>query len=207
MSIHRWVRKYSRLLKPYFDEIKINGKDSQLVADEMMVKINDKWAWLWNVMEKDTRYVLASTISETREMGVAKNLFKEAKSKIDGLPMRITTDGMKAYPRAINSAFYRNSYPRVEHFVAPGITHKHHNNLIERHHNTIRSRTKVMRGFRNMQSAIEIMDIWHMHFNCLRPNIALGNSTPSKSAGIEFRNLMDMIWRAHEWHKQHNKSN
>ena len=196
--IYKWIRKYSKMLKRHTDNFKVDGQDTHLNADEMMVQLNGKWVWLWNIISKENRFVLASRFSRTREMGDAKALFKETKSKIYGLPMKITTDGMQAYPRAINSAFYSNTYPRVEHYIAPGITHKHQNNLVERHHNTIRQRTKTMRGFANMESASDIMDLWTVHFNYMRPNAALNGKTPSESAGLGKHNLKEMIEVAYE---------
>jgi transposase-like protein len=206
MAVYRWIRKFSRLLKPYVDSFKINGQDTHLHADEMMVQLKGEWAWLWSVLSRENRFVLASRISRTRDMNDAKALFKEAKGKVKGLPMRVTTDGMMAYPRAINSAFYKNEYPRVEHYVAPGITGRQQNNLIERHHNTIRSRTKTMRGFGEMGSASDIMTMWRIYFNYLRPNMALDGKTPAESAGLGSRNLLELIGEAYEWNRGYKES-
>lgn len=198
MCIYRWIRKYSRMLKRHADSFVVNGQDAHLNADEMMVQLNGRWVWLWNIIERENRFVLASRFSNTREMVDAKALFREAKSKMDGLPMRITTDGMPAYPRAIRGSFQQNRYPRVEHFQAPGITARRHNNLVERHHNTIRQRIKTMRGFHEMGSASDIMNMWHVYFNYMRPNAALNGKTPSESAGLGKHDLREMIEVAYE---------
>lgn len=197
MAIYRWVRKYSKMLKGYTDRFRVNGQDVSLYADEMMVQMRGRWVWLWNIIAKENRFLLASRMSEVRDMNDAKALFREAKGKIDGLPMRVTTDGMMAYPRAVRSTFPSRSYPHVEHYVAPGITHYRQNNLVERHHNTVRARTKTMRGFGEMGSASDIMDMWQVFYNFLRPNMALGGKTPAESAGIGKFDLKNMIEEAY----------
>jgi transposase-like protein len=206
MSVYRWIRKYSKLVKPYVDSFKVNGQDAHLHADEMMLQMNGEWVWLWNVISQENRFVLATRLSKTRDMNDAKALFDETKSKIDGLPMKITTDGMPAYPRAISHSFYRHAYPRVEHYVAPGITNAHQNNLVERHHNTIRARVKTMRGFHEMGSAADIMNLWNVYFNYLRPNMALNGKRPSESAGLGDRSLIALIEEAYDWNNRCKKS-
>ena len=202
MAIYRWVQKYSKIVKPYTDSFKLNGQDCYMNADETMIQIAGEWGWIWNLMIKENRFIISSRISKTREMSDAKALFKEGRNKLEGLPMKVTTDGMKAYPRAIRSAFHRNSYPRVEHYVAPSITNRHQNNLIERHHNTIKARTKTMRGFGNISSASNMMDMWHIYYNFIRPNMSLGGKTPSESAGLGKHNFKELIDDAYEWNKR-----
>ncbi|MFH1294775.1 MAG: IS6 family transposase [Candidatus Aenigmatarchaeota archaeon] len=199
MCVYRWVRRFSKLLKPYADSFRINGQDAHLHADEMMVQLGGEWVWLWNVISKESRFVVASRMSRTRTMDDGKALFREAKSKLEGMPLKITTDGMQAYPRAVRSAFYRNTTPRTEHYVAPGITHACQNNLVERHHNTIRARTKIMRGFGEMRSASDIMDMWHVYYNFMRPHSSLEGATPAQSAGLRGPGLRSMIEDAYEW--------
>jgi len=48
-------------------------------TDEMTVKVKKKWKWLWNVMDKETRFLLASAISEKREIQDARRVFALAK--------------------------------------------------------------------------------------------------------------------------------
>ena len=200
-SIASWMRKYSRLLKPYIDSFKINGQDTHLHADEMMIQVGGKWHWLWNMLSREHRFLLAGRISKTRDMDDAKALFAETRNKMDGLPMQITTDGMLAYPRAINSVFYRNAYPRVNHNVAEGIGARRSNNLIERLHNTQKERVKIMRGFKEMGSASEIMDMHTIYYNYMRPHMTLGGKTPAESAGMEKRSLIGLIEEAYEWRR------
>ena len=56
-------------------------------ADEMMVKIDGSWEYLWNVMDEQTRFQLASVVSTERKVRDARQDNRE------GLPsgLDITT--------------------------------------------------------------------------------------------------------------------
>jgi len=66
-TILNWIKKYEGLISEYIKTLKpeLSG---QWNADEMKVKFNGSWKWLWNVMDKETRYLLASNITEKREL-------------------------------------------------------------------------------------------------------------------------------------------
>ena len=49
-------------------------------VDEMKVRCKGDWVWLWNVMDRDTRFLLASTISKKREIQDARNVFIKARA-------------------------------------------------------------------------------------------------------------------------------
>ena len=42
------------------------------VVDEMAVKVGGEQLWNWNVMDKDTRYILASHLSKRRDAREAR---------------------------------------------------------------------------------------------------------------------------------------
>ena len=63
MSIYRWVRKYSKLITPYADSLVIDGTDTHLHADEMMVQMNGKMVWFWDIISRENRFLLASRLS------------------------------------------------------------------------------------------------------------------------------------------------
>jgi len=57
---------------------------------------------------------------------------------------------------------------------------------IERFHGTLKQRTKVMRGLKNIESAIEFTKGWLVHYNFLRPHEALHDKTPAEVAGVDY---------------------
>lgn len=79
-TILRWIQKYVELMKAYVDESKPQVGGVWHV-DEMTVKVNGEYKWLWNLMDNDTRFLLAVQISKRREIEDARKVFREAKQR------------------------------------------------------------------------------------------------------------------------------
>ncbi len=205
-TIHGWMIKYEKIMRPYADSFKINGEDILMHADEMMVRICGRWAWDWNVISMQNRILLASNISWTRTEEFAENLFKDAKRKIVGMPLRITTDGCGVYPAATNGAWPRKKLPRVDHYVALGIARDSKNNPVERFHNTKRQAIKTMRCFRSIETARGFMSMYGVFYNFLRPHMALDGQTPMESAGLFKGDLEKLLGEAYAWTRRHQRS-
>jgi transposase-like protein len=76
-----------------------------------------------------------------------------------------------------------------------GITSEININLIERFHSTIKERTKVMRGFKTLDTAELILEGFLVHYNYFRPHMSLANSTPAEVAKIKipFKTWTDFV--------------
>jgi hypothetical protein len=66
---------------------------------------------------------------------------------------------------------------------------------IERWHGTVKARTKVMRGLKNIETTHDFVAGFLAYYNYLRPHESLGNKTPAESAGIRYpyKNWTDII--------------
>lgn len=192
VTILNWVRKYSRMLKEYTDNLKINNSDS-IHADEMMVNVNGNWMWLWNVIDKNTKFILSSHLSKTRKLSDAKKIFFETKSKLNNEPKVIVTDGLLTYKRAFNKVFWKRKNPQVEYKRLVGFIEKINNNVIERFHGTVRERTKIMRGFDRFNSARDILGGLITYYNFIRPHDSLNGLTPAEASGVDL-NLKGNKW-------------
>ncbi len=53
-------------------------------------------------------------------------------------------------------------------------------NIIERFHGTMKDRTNVIRGFKNMEKANLLTDAWIVHYNFFKEHEALGNVPPAQ---------------------------
>ena len=60
-----------------------------------------------------------------------------------------------------------------------------YNNIVERLNNTVRERTKVMRGMQNNDTASILMDGFRNYYNFLRPHMGIDNKTPANMAGLD----------------------
>jgi transposase-like protein len=179
-----WVKKYTSIISGYAETLnpKLGGIWH---ADEMKVKTKrDEWSWLWHVMDSETRFMVANLVTKKREVGDAQELFKEAREA--GKPELLITDGLQSYHKAFNKEFY-DHHQESEHVVAEGLTARANNNKVERLHNTVRERVKVMRGLHSDKSAAKFNEGFKAYYNFVRPNQALKGKTPAEVAGVDLK--------------------
>lgn len=180
VTILNWVRKYSAIVGEFTANLKVEGSET-ILADEMMVSVKGDWVWFWSVMDKRTKFITSTCLSRTRGLPEAVGLFKKAKTRTKNIPKTVVTDGLPSYMRAFTKNFWRH---RARHMRLVKFWDKVNNNPIERYHGTVRERTKIMRGFKEMGSANDIMGGFINYYNFVRPHMSLGGLTPAEAAGI-----------------------
>lgn len=184
MGVYKWLQKYGRIINVYIDQLE--PELSQVWnADEMKVRCGGKWLWLWNVMDKNTRYLLATHVSENREASDARIAFIKAKKIAKEKPEVVITDGLHSYIEAFKKEFFTLRNPRTKHIAKAGIRARTNNNIIERLHGTIRERDKVMRGLKTERTAKTMIEGYRAYYNFIRPHQALNGKTPAEQAKIE----------------------
>jgi transposase-like protein len=179
-----WVHKYGEIISQYAETLQPQLGDIWH-ADEMKIKTKrDDWSWLWNVMDSQTRFLIANLVTKKREVEDAQGLFKEARQS--GKPELLITDGLQSYHKAFNREFY-DRYQTCAHVRAEGLTARSNNNKVERLHNTVRERVKVMRGLHNDKTASAFNDGFKAYYNFIRPHQALNGKTPAEVAGVNLK--------------------
>lgn len=138
----------------------------------------------WNVIDNESRFWLATQITEKREIADARNVLAEAHNISKVRPMAVVTDGLRAYQDAISKEFYTMKAPRTEHVRIPNIRDRSNNNMIERLHGTIRQRNKVMRGLDDENSAQTMIEGMRIYYNFIRPHMALKGKTPAEKTNV-----------------------
>jgi transposase-like protein len=191
MTIYRWIQRFVPQISEY-----VNSLSPQLSetwhADELFVKMkggeNEKqygqkrMAYLWNVMDRKTRFLLASKLSRFRDVAGADRAFRDAvKVAHESRPETIYTDALRSYGEAI--ALWPHGQKPV-HVARAGIKHKPHatNNRIERLNGTLRERVKVQRGWKSYQTPLA--EGARIHYNFVKPHAALEGQTPAQVAGV-----------------------
>jgi transposase-like protein len=101
-------------------------------------------------------------------------------------PELLITGARRSYHKAFNKEFY-DHHQESEHVVAEGLTARSNNNKVERLHNTVRERVKVMRGLHSDKSAAVFNEGFKAYYNFVRPNQALGGKTPAEVAGVNLK--------------------
>lgn len=69
--IRMWIQKFSSLLGSYAE--KLHPEVGEIWhSDEMTANLNGHQGWIWNLLDAETRFLLASRVSHGREIGEAK---------------------------------------------------------------------------------------------------------------------------------------
>jgi putative transposase len=191
VAIYKWLRKYSQLLADYTRQFKPQ-QSGVWNADEMMVKVvhekvapltphRGRYFWLWNIVDNQTRFLLANKLTLNRGYPEARSVFQEARQVARQAPSVVITDAMKAYKGA-----YAESVPELRKIVhlSRCSLQSGHNSRIERFHGTVREREKVMRSLKHEKSGQELLNAYRVWYNYVRPHMGLGGLTPAQAAEI-----------------------
>jgi len=178
-TIYEWIQKYTQYATDSIKDYQPKGIGNIWIADETVLKLDGQNIWLWDIIDDKTRYLLATRMSQTRTTRDAQILMDRAVKTAGKEPKTVITDKLHAY---IDVDYGKDT----EHIRSKPFAVKDHTQKIERFHSTLKTRTKVMRGLKNIESAHEFINGWLVHYNYLRPHSALDDKTPAEAAGVDF---------------------
>jgi transposase-like protein len=194
-TLERWIDRFSKVAVD--EAAKHMPKVGPVwVADETVLRLGGdgkggRNVWFFDLIDEQTRFLLASHMAFTRTTKAAQTLMEKAYEKAGKAPERIVTDGLRAYQDAIELTFGADS----KHVQSKPFTEKDSTNMIERFHSTLKTRTDIMRGLKRPEAARKLLEAWLVHYNFFRPHDALDGKTPAEAAGIKypFKSWSDVI--------------
>ena len=188
-TIYEWTRDYTDTAVKGMANHPAQVGDTW-VADEMMVTVGGGKMWNWNVMDEDTRYILASHLSKNRNMKAAETVMEKAAGASAVEPKTIKSDRLASYPNAISLVF-----PNTKHIQSDGIRAEVNNNRSERLQGTFRQRTKTLRGLDSLETGQRYLDGWSLNYNLFRGHEALDDKTPGEIAHVNapFKEWADVV--------------
>ena len=200
MQVYRWLVKYSQLASDWASRLEPDVGVTW-VADETVIKVRPRkpehvtanW-WLWDIIDTETRYLLATHFSRTRTQKSATIFLTEAMNVAGFVPDVLLTDKLNIYPKIVKEVFGGET----DHQQSKGFASDTNTNLIERFHGTVKQRTKIMRHFKLAESASAILAGWVVHYNFFGRHQHLEGQTPADRAGISngIRNWADLLEQA-----------
>lgn len=202
VSIYTWIVKYSEMVKEYVDSLKADLGDEWHV-DETVIRVKGEQKWFWEIIDKETRFMVAGRLSDTRTTKDSLKLFREAKRRANKRPNLIYSDGCFAYRKGFTKVFWtRKRETKLVQRV--GLRGEKNNNVIERLHGTLKDMLRARRGMDQGVKTDAMLKGWFVHYNFLRPHSSLGGKTPAEVAGINldlenrWESLIDMAtkWKA-----------
>jgi len=164
MVSHETVRRWVRTAKNPLSR-REKTKPTVWHIDETYFKIKGIGHWLWIVYSRKNRQVLAWHISKLRTITEAKRVLKNALEVAGKRPLKIITDGLKAYNRAIKKIIGWNWREHKKRYVIDSGIGK--NALIERLNREIKRRIKWFSTFQSEEGANAFFAHWFYHFNSL----------------------------------------
>lgn len=185
MTIYRWIIRYAKIISNFTSKLKVNvGPEVQVDEVEFHRRISPKRKsgktdenWFIDSIDTETRFMVASNYCKARGQKDIKQVMKAIKTKTENQIKVITTDGLLAYPKTIQNVFGYNLkqtkfnvfHNRVNASKGEGFNHP-----IERLHNNIRARTKIMRSFHgSVESANAIMKGYEVYYNFITRHQAI----------------------------------
>ncbi len=199
VSVYKWVIKYAKMISKFTNKLKLNvGNEAQIDEVEFhrrqhhkkRMKGVDKNFFIDSI-DPDTKFMLASEYAKTRNRRDIKAVTTRIKERTGEQIKIATTDGWNAYIKTIKSVFgYNNKLGRYNVFhnrVIVSEKDEVFNYPIERLHNSVRARTKTMRGFHgSIHSANAIMKGYEIYYNFITKHQAI-KCCPYELAMPEFK--------------------
>ena len=183
--IYKWVNKYTDLARKQFQDYHPQVGD-YWVCDETMLDVDGSHkVWFYDIIDRDTRFLLASRVTLSRTSKDAEMVMKDAEKCAGKKPKEVITDQNNSYVNGIPEAFDG----KAEHTIGYPFAHKEtglSTSEIERFHGTLKDRTKVFRAFRDVETLIQFTDGWLVYYNYFRPHTSLNGKTPAEEAKVDY---------------------
>lgn len=142
-TVHNWVQSFGVELGLQLRKRRYKQAGDKWHVDATYLRIEGRWCYLYRAIDKDGD-LIDVYLSDVRDQAAAEAFFVQA-AKTSGIyPEKITTDKEAALYPAIEDTFGDYTEHRDSKFM---------NNRLEQDHRGIKSRTKVMKGFKNIFNA------------------------------------------------------
>jgi putative transposase len=183
--VFKWVNKYTDLARKQFQDCHPQVGDTW-IADETMLDIDKQHkVWFYDIIDRDTRFLLASRVALSRKTKEAQSLMEEAERRAGKKPKEVLTDQNFSYTGGIKKAYGSDT----EHVIGNPFKEKDtgkSTSQIERFHGTLKDRTKVIRAFRDVETLNQFADGWLIYYNYFKPHQSLNGKTPAEEAKINY---------------------
>jgi transposase-like protein len=194
-AVNKWVNKFTRKAIQHTQNLHPRVGNTW-IADETYIQTDikgtdPKGVVFWDIIDAKTRFLLASRITTTRNKGDAQALMELASKRAGKTPRVVVTDKLGAYIQGIEQAYGSDTI----HEQGSPFHLENNTSLIERFHNSLKDRTKVMRDCRDKGTLKRFTDGWLVHYNYFRPHTALDGKTPAETAGLkaDFHSWADVV--------------
>jgi transposase-like protein len=179
--------KYSKLVSQYVETL-----SPQLLGiyhvDETAIKCRGVQKWFWEIIDEQTKFLVAGHLSGSRTTEDAIQLFEKSIKVAKRKPISIYCDGLPAYVDGYNKVFRTmKTEGRPELIRSVGIRNVHNQNAVERLHSTLKDRIKPTRGLKGEKTVRTLLEGWVVHYNYVRKHQTI-KMTPAQASGLNVKN-------------------
>lgn len=189
-TLYDWITRFTESAVTGIKSYKPAVGDTW-IAEETVIKIEKENAFIWDIMDSRTRFLLASRISQTQTARDAFELMEQAINRAGKIPKLVFADSLKPFLDEIvlNPGMHAR-YGRRKNFKISSSK-----KAVERLRLAIEGRTKIVQKQKKLSSAELVASGYAVFYNFVRPQDALGDKTPAEKAGVEFpyTNWPDMV--------------
>ncbi len=184
-TVHNWAQTFGVELGLKLREKRYGQSGKKWHVDATYIKVERRCCYLYRAIDKEGNLV-DMYLSDVRDQAAAEAFFEQAQNTTGVTPTQITTDKEAAL------------YPAIKNVFTTAIKHrdsKYMNNVIEQNHRAIKSRLRVMKGFKNIFNAL----IFCTAFEEIRQFFRMKNKTRAECRSLialkfqEFNNLLNNI--------------
>jgi transposase-like protein len=169
-TVHNWIQTFGVELGLKL-RVRRKGKSgTKWHVDATYIKVEGEWCYFYRAIDKEGSLVDVY-LSDVRNQVAAEAFFEQAQNTAGITPEQITTDKEPALYPAIQNVFTKNTKHRDSKYM---------NNVIEQNHRGIKSRYKVMKGFKNIFCAL----IFCTAFEEIRQFFRMKNKTRAERCSI-----------------------
>jgi transposase-like protein/DNA-directed RNA polymerase subunit RPC12/RpoP len=181
-TIYEWVEKIAR---KSFDEFKHHYPrvgDTWIIY-ETPLKIGSRNAWLVDIIDPDTRFLIATRLFYGHRIMDIKELLETAQGKALKIPQKIFTGGWKGYNTGIELAWGSD----IKHVITSRSDKRINKGIKEWWQPAVKDRMKALPRLKTEAKLLVVLERWTIHYNYYRVQGTLDNKTPAEKAGIKYQ--------------------
>jgi transposase-like protein len=169
-AVHNWVQQFGTSLRIKLRNRRFGQCGDRWHVDATYIRIEGRWCYLYRAIDKEGN-LIDVYVSDVRDQEAAEIFFRQAATTCGVYPYCITTDKEPALYKAIENTFSDYTDHRDNTFM---------NNHIEQDHRGIKSRVKVMKGFKDIFKALVFCTV----FEEIRQFFRMKNKTRAESRSL-----------------------
>lgn len=175
--IHFWIDKYTDKAEQMIKNYQPQVGDTWL-AGEMITRVGKQRYWIYEIIDDETCYLLASLIT-TRSAGVINNLIQKASQVAGKAPKMV----MVYMPMSSFNAIEKDSEYALEHIPWETFAINHRTGIVS---DANIHRIRNLQYFRKLKTANRFFSGLAIHYNYFTINEKCDGRTPARAARIKY---------------------